>query len=262
MAAMLMDPRRIVGRWALKSAAHVGGISLFVFELARGLGEWRDWYPPALRQARDIGYGSMFIVFITASFAGAVTILQAGYQLTAGVPVYFASGVVVSTIILELGPVLTALILAGRVGARYAAELGTMRVTEQIDALESLGRSSVSHVLLPRVMAATLMVPILCIFSDFIAIFAGWLASKGAMDMSNADFVYGARYFFKPFYMWYSLIKSFFFGLAIAIVPCYVGFNTSHGAEGVGRATTGAVVTSSVMILFLNALLAKMLLPR
>ena len=116
--------------------------------------------------------------------------------------------------------------------------------------------------LLPRVLEATLMVPILCIFSDFIAIFAGWVASKGAMDMSNHDFVYGARYFFKPFYMWYSLIKSFFFGLAIAIVPCYVGFNTSHGAEGVGRATTAAVVPSSVLILFLNALVAKIWLPR
>ena len=81
------------------------------------------------------------------------------------------------------------------------------------------------------------------------------------MDMSNADFVYGARFFFKSFYVWYSLIKSFFFGLAIAIVPCYVGFNTSHGAEGVGRSTTGAVVSASVLILFLNAFLARVLLP-
>lgn len=260
MAEMTVDPRRIVGRGVLIAATHVGSISLFTRELARGLGEWRQWFHPAVRQAQDIGYGSMFIVFITASFAGAVTILQAGYQLTAGVPIYFASGVVVSTIVLELGPVLTALILAGRVGARYAAELGTMRVTEQIDALESLGRSSVSHVLLPRVVAAVIMVPVLCIFADFIAIVAGWAASKGPMNMSNADFVYGARYFFKSFYVWYSLIKSFFFGLAIAIVPCYVGFNTSHGAEGVGRSTTGAVVSSSVLILFLNAVLAKVLL--
>jgi phospholipid/cholesterol/gamma-HCH transport system permease protein len=245
----------------LTATTHVGRLSFFVFELGRGLGEWRQWFHPAMRQAQDIGYRSLFIVFITASFAGAVTVLQAGYQLTAGVPIYFAAGIVVSTIILELGPVLTALILAGRIGARFAAELGTMRVTEQIDALESLGRSSVSHVLLPRVVAATLMVPVLCIFADSIAILAGWIASKGPMEMSNADFVYGARYFFKPFYVWYSLIKSFFFGLTIAIIPCYVGFNTTHGAEGVGRATTGAVVASSVLILFLNALLARMLLP-
>ncbi len=260
--AVTMDPRRVVGRLVLKWATQVGRVAFFSFELLRGLKEWKQWLHPAMRQAQDIGYGSLFIVLITASFAGAVTALQAGYQLTAGVPVYFAAGVVVSTIILELGPVLTALILAGRVGARYAAELGTMRVTEQIDALESLGRSSVTHVLLPRVVAATLMVPVLCIIADFIAVLAGWLAARGPMDMTNADFVYGARYFFKPFYVWYSLIKSFFFGLAIAVVPCYVGFTTSHGAEGVGRSTTAAVVTSSVLILFLNALLAKLLLPQ
>jgi phospholipid/cholesterol/gamma-HCH transport system permease protein len=261
MAGVTLDLRPFLGRGVLRATTHVGRLSFFVFELGRGLGEWRQWLHPSMRQAQNIGYGSLFIVFITASFAGAVTVLQAGYQLTAGVPIYFAAGIVVSTIILELGPVLTALILAGRVGARYAAELGTMRVTEQIDALESLGRSSVSHVLLPRVIAAIIMVPVLCIFADFIAIVAGWLASKGPMEMSNADFIYGARYFFKPFYMWYSLIKSFFFGLAIAIIPCYVGFNTSQGAEGVGRSTTGAVVASSVLILFLNALLARMLLP-
>ncbi len=261
MAGVTLDPRPFLGRGVLRATSHVGRLSFFVFELGRGLGEWRQWLHPSMRQAQDIGYRSLFIVFITASFAGAVTVLQAGYQLTAGVPIYFAAGIVVSTIILELGPVLTGLILAGRIGARFAAELGTMRVTEQIDALESLGRSSVSHVLLPRVVAATIMVPVLCIFADSIAIFAGWLASKGPMEMSNADFVYGARYFFKPFYMWYSLIKSFFFGLAIAIIPCYVGFHTTHGAEGVGRATTGAVVASSVLILFLNALLARMLLP-
>ena len=262
MAGLPVNPFRMTGRWLLKASSHVGRISFFSLELLRGLGEWKHWLRPALRQAEDIGYGSMFIVFITASFAGAVTILQASYQLTAGVPVYFASGVVVSTIVLELGPVLTGLILAGRIGARFAAELGTMRVTEQIDALESLGRSSVSHVLLPRVIAATLMVPVLCIFADLIGILAGWvMAAKGPMEMSNADFVYGARFFFEPFYVWYSLIKSFFFGLAIAIVPCYVGFNASHGAEGVGRSTTGAVVSASVLILFLNAFLARVLLP-
>ena len=259
---LILDPRRILGRMVLKWATQVGRITYFSVELCRGLRHYKQWFHPAIQQAQDIGYGSLFIVLITASFAGAVTALQAGYQLTAGVPVYFAAGVVVSTIVLELGPVLTALILAGRVGARYAAELGTMRVTEQIDALESLGRSSVSHVLLPRVIAAAVMVPVLVIIADFVAVLAGWLAARGPMDMTNADFVYGARYFYKPFYVWYSLIKSIFFGLAIAIVPCYVGFSTTHGAEGVGRSTTAAVVSSSVLILFLNALLAKLLLSQ
>ena len=255
-----VDPRQLVGGVVLKGAHHVGRLSLFVFELIRGLVDWRIWLRPAMAQSVTIGYGSLFIVFITATFAGAVTSLQAGYQITPGVPLYFAAGVVVTTLISELGPVMTALILAGRIGARNAAELGTMRVTEQIDALESLGRSTVTHVLLPRVVAVALMVPVLTVFAVGVSIVAGWIATKGSMDMSTADFVYGARYFFKPFYMWFAVIKGFFFGLAIGIVPCYMGFNTTHGAEGVGRSTTAAVVSSSVLVLLLNVILAKLLL--
>lgn len=257
-----LDLRRLVGRFAFRAAGHVGRIAYFIRELFRGLRELRLWVPLAFEQGHAIGLGSLFIVVLTASFAGAVTALQAGYQLTEGVPVYFAGGVIVETIILELGPVLTALILAGRIGARYAAELGTMRVTEQIDALESLGRSAVSHLLLPRVVAATAMLPVLTIFAIFIGILAGWLAAKGPLDMSNADFIYGAKYFFKPFDVWYAMIKAFFFGLAVSVVPCYVGFNTSHGAEGVGRSTTSAVVSASVLILLLDAVLANLLLPQ
>lgn len=256
------DIRRIVGRMSLTALGHVGRVAYFCRELIRGFVDWRQWIPRAFEQAQAIGVGSLFIVLLTASFAGAVTALQAGYQLTEGVPVYFAGGVIVETIILELGPVLTALILAGRIGARYAAELGTMRVTEQIDALESLGRSAVSHLLLPRVIAATFMVPTLTVFAIMTGIFSGWLAAKGPLGMSNVDFTYGAQYFFKNFDVWYALIKAFFFGMAVSIVPCYVGFNTSHGAEGVGRSTTGAVVSASVFILVLDALLAKILLPQ
>jgi phospholipid/cholesterol/gamma-HCH transport system permease protein len=128
--------------------------------------------------------------------------------------------------------------------------------------LESLGRSSVSHLVVPRVVAGTIMLPVLVIFADVVGIAAGWLASKGALEMTNADFVYGAQYFFKPFDLWYSMIKSFFFGLAITIVPCYMGFSTQQGAEGVGRSTTAAVVSASVLILFLDAVLARLLLSK
>jgi phospholipid/cholesterol/gamma-HCH transport system permease protein len=255
------DIRRIAGRMSLRALGHIGRVAYFCLELVRGMGEWRLWIPRAFEQAQAIGVGSLFIVLLTASFAGAVTALQAGYQLTEGVPVYFAGGVIVETIILELGPVLTALILAGRIGARYAAELGTMRVTEQIDALESLGRSAVSHLLLPRVVAAIAMLPVLTVLAIAIGIMAGWLAAKGPLGMSNADFEYGAQYFFKSFDVWYAVIKAFFFGMAVSIVPCYVGFNTAQGAEGVGKSTTGAVVSASVLILLLDAVLANVLLP-
>lgn len=260
--AFPFDVRRLVGRLTLRAASHMGRVSYLVFEMARGLVEWRIWVPRAVEQAVNVGYGSLFIVLLTAAFAGGVTALQTAYQFTGSIPIYFAAGIIVESMILELGPVLTALILAGRVGARYAAELGTMRVTEQIDALESLGRSSISHLILPRVIAGTAMVPLLVIFADLTGILSGWLSTKGALPITNADFVYGARYFFKPWDLWYSMIKSFFFGLAVTLVPCYMGFSTKQGAEGVGRSTTAAVVSSSILILFLDALLAKVLLPQ
>ncbi|UCD23229.1 MAG: ABC transporter permease, partial [Gemmatimonadota bacterium] len=124
------DLRRLVGRIALRAASHVGRVAYLMWETVRGLPEWRIWAPRAVEQAVHVGYGSLFIVLLTAGFAGGVTSLQAGYQFTGGIPVYFAAGVIVESIVLELGPVLTGLILAGRIGARYAAELGTMRVTE------------------------------------------------------------------------------------------------------------------------------------
>lgn len=261
MSTVVLDPRRLVGRFSLTAMGHAGRVSLFTLETIRGLPEWRTWLPVAVHQGRHVGIGSLFIVMLTAGFAGAVTALQTGYQFTASLPVYIVGGLVVQTVILELGPVLTALLLAGRIGARYAAELGTMRVTEQIDALESLGRNPMSHLILPRVVAGTVMLPVLIIIADLIGILAGWWFTKtGVLQISTADFIYGARYFFKPFDVWYSMIKAVFFGLAISLIPCYVGFTTRQGAEGVGRATTMAVVSASVLILFLDAVLAQLLL--
>ncbi len=260
MATVTLDVRRLIGRFALRATSHVGRIGFLTWQIIRGLSEVQIWVPRAFEQGRLVGYGSLFIVLLVAAFAGGVTSLQTGYQFTGSIPVYFAAGVITQSIILELGPVLTALILAGRIGARYAAELGTMRVTEQIDALESLGRNSISHLIIPRVIAGTIMLPVLVILADVVGIGAGWLAAKSSLNMSNADFVYGARYFFKPFDIWYSMIKSVAFGLAITLVPCYVGFSTQQGAEGVGRSTTAAVVSASVLILALDMALADILL--
>src|SRR5690606_24469374 len=167
---------------------------------------------------------------------------------------------VTESIVLELGPVLVGLVLAGRIGARYAAELGTMRVTEQIDALESLGRSPSSHLLLPRVLACLIIIPVMVIFANVTAVLAGWFAAKQALPITDQDFAYGARIFWKPFDAWYSVIKAFAFAASIGLISCYRGYTTQQGAEGVGRSTTGAVVTSSVVILLLDLLLAQLLL--
>src|SRR5712691_5792267 len=261
-AEITLDLRRLVGRWSLRAAGHAGRFTYLVLDMCRGLTEWRIYLPRAFRQAMTVGYGSLFIVLLVAGFTGAVTSLQAGYQFTGTVPLYVYGAVIAESIILELGPVLTGLILAGRIGARYAAELGTMRVTEQIDALESLGRSPVSHLIIPRVLAGMLVIPALVMFANVVGFAAGWIAAKSSIGITNADFIYGARYYFRPFDLWYSMIKAFFFAAAVTLIPCYIGYHTQQGAEGVGRSTTVAVVASSVTILFLDTLLAKVLLSR
>jgi phospholipid/cholesterol/gamma-HCH transport system permease protein len=257
---LTLDPLRLVARSSLRSLDHVGRFSFLVADLFRGLAEWRIWVPRTLEQAVAVGYGSLFIVLLVSAFAGAVTSLQTGYQFTGTLPLYYAGAVISESMILELGPVLTALILAGRIGARYAAELGTMRVTEQIDALESLGRSPVSHLLLPRVLAGLLVVPALTMFANATGIVVGYMVAKGSLGLTYGDFEYGARYFFRPLDLWYSLIKSYCFASAVTLIPCYIGFNTQQGAEGVGRATTTAVVSASVAILLLDALTTRLLL--
>jgi phospholipid/cholesterol/gamma-HCH transport system permease protein len=260
MAAETLDPRRTVGRWTLNAASHVGRVTFLVLDMIRGLSEWRVWFPRMMTEAWNIGVGSLFIVLLISGFAGAVTALQARYQFTGTIPVYFLAGVIVESIVLELGPVLTGLILAGRIGARYAAELGTMRVTEQIDALESLGRSPTSHLVIPRVIAGLIMIPVLTVIADVMGIAAGWFSMTRVLPISDADFAYGARTFWRSFDATYSVIKAFFFAGCITVISCYMGFNTQQGAEGVGRATTGAVVSSSVMILLLDVILTKLLL--
>jgi len=249
-----------VGRRALAALEGVGRFGMLLAELARALPEWRAWLLPTLEQCRQVGYGSLFIVVLTSAFAGGVTAYQAGYQFTGSIPLYLVGAVISESIILELGPVMTGLLLAGRIGARYAAELGTMRVTEQIDALESLGRNPVSHLLLPRVLAGLVMLPALVVVADAAGMLAGWLAARQSLGITSADFVYGTQRFFRSFDLWYSVIKAEAFGAVVTIIPCYVGFEAGEGAEGVGRATTRAVVISCVLILLLDLLLAKLLL--
>jgi len=254
------DLRQAIGHSILGSLATVGRLAYFVADAIRGLNEVRIWWPRMMTEAWNIGAGSLFIVLLISAFSGAVTALQAGYQFTGSIPYYVVGTLVVSAIILELGPVLTALILAGRIGARYAAELGTMRVTEQIDALESLGRSPASHLVLPRVIAGFIMIPALTVFANVSGVLSGWYSVKAVLPVTDADFIYGAQYFYRPFDAYYSIIKAFFFSGAITIISCFMGFNTKQGAEGVGRSTTTAVVASSIVILLLDTLITRLLL--
>src|SRR5918994_5545515 len=210
-----MNVLAALGRWVLDGLSHVGRLSYFMVDAARGLGEVRIWWPRMMVEAWNIGAGSLFIVLLISAFAGAVTALQTGYQFTGAIPYYVVGTLVVSSIILELGPVLTALILAGRIGARYAAELGTMRVTEQIDALESLGRSPASHLVIPRVLAGLIMIPALTVLANLSGVVAGWLSVRAVLPVSDADFMFGAQSFYRTFDGYYSIIKAFFFAGSI-----------------------------------------------
>ncbi len=260
MTAATYDIRRPIGRAVLGALAHVGRLSLMIAELVRGLAEWRVWLPLTITEGWNIGVGSLPIILLVAGFAGAVTALQTGYQFSGNIPLYVAGSLIVESVVLELGPVLTGLILAGRIGARYAAELGTMRVTEQIDALETLGRSPASHLVIPRVLAGIIMIPVLTIIANITGVISGWVAVQQVLPVTNTDFAYGARFFWHPFDATYSVIKGFAFAICITVISCYYGFSTEQGAEGVGKSTTGAVVSSCVMILLLDTLLARLLL--
>jgi phospholipid/cholesterol/gamma-HCH transport system permease protein len=207
-----------------------------------------------------LGVASLPIALFIAAFTGIVLALQASYTFTGAVPLYFVGVLVGKTMILELGPVLTGLALAGRVGANIAAEIGTMRVTEQIDALETLAYDPVAYLVVPRILAGVAMFPVVVAFADALGIVAGWITAINLLDMSTPEFIRGLRLFFDPFDITYSLIKAASFGLAVTSIGCFFGYQTSGGAQAVGRSTTQAVVVSSMLILVLDAFWAVTLL--
>ncbi len=248
-----------VRRRALDALAEVGRISLLVFatfrQLARGLRGFRL----VVEQMHTIGVQSLVLVFIVSLFTGAVAAVQAAYQFASMVPMKYLGAVIVRSVVIELGPVLTALIVGGRVGASIAAELGTMRVTEQIDALEAMAIDPVRYLVVPRVVAAVIMLPVLTVLSNAIAIYGSYVVAVTTVGVSTHTFVVSLQQFFYLKDLWSGLIKAVFFGAVIAWMGCYHGFRTEGGAEGVGVATTRAVVASCVQVLIIDYVLANVL---
>ena len=239
----------------------IGRRVLFTREIARAFGEPRTYLPLTVAQMRNIGVDSIPLVGLVAAFIGAVSAFQTRYQLYPGVPLSTVGWIVRQMVILELGPLLTALVLTGRVGARMTAEIGTMRVTEQIDALETLAYDPVAYLIVPRLLAALVMLPVLTVVANAVGILAGLAISAIAAGVPVAEYTFGLRMTFLPFQVYYSLIKAELFGGAIALVCSYEGFITEAGAQGVGRSTARAVVIASVLILALDALTALYLAP-
>jgi len=236
-----------------------GRRAFFLRDIGRALADPATYIPETIRQMRNIGVDSIPLASIVAAFIGGVIALQVRYQLFQGIQLSIVALSARQMIVLELGPLLTALVLTGRVGARMTAEIGTMRVTEQIDALETLAFDPVAYLVVPRVLAALIMLPVLTVFADTVGIASAWLTSVLATDVLSSQFSEGLKLGFEPFQVFYSLLKAVMFGGAIAFVCSYEGYITEAGAEGVGRSTAKAVVIASVAILTLDALTAAVL---
>ena len=261
-AAVYLDPPMLaaIGARSVGLVEGFGNVGYFLADTVRALPDVRTWGTRTFQQMRRLGVDSLPIALFIAAFTGITLALLASYVFTATVPLYLVGTLVGKTMMMELGPVLTGLALAGRVGANIAAELGTMKVTEQVDALETLAYNPYAYLVIPRVLAGMVMFPMVVAFAMAMGVLTGLVSATTLLPITTAQFVRGLQLYFVPFDPQYGLIKSASFGLVITLIGCYMGMSTRGGAEGVGAATTRTVVYSAEMILVLDAFWAVVLL--
>jgi len=219
------------------------------------------YYKQTMHEMIYLGINSIGIVTIISFFMGAVITLQTAYNTENPIyPTYLIGLGCRDSILLEFSSTIVALILAGKVGSNIASEIGTMRVTEQIDALEMMGVNSASYLILPKIIATFLFNPFLNLISIIVGIIGGWLAGTLSGVITSEDFIYGLQYAFIPYYVTYSMIKTVIFAFIITSVSAFQGYYVDGGSLEVGRASTKAVVYSSVMVLLFNVILTQLLL--
>jgi phospholipid/cholesterol/gamma-HCH transport system permease protein len=251
---------RGVARVSTGLARHTGGLTLLVWHCGGTLLRGQVSLRSVVDQVYAIGIQSLPLVMVTAVLSGVVTSQQGGYQFTGAIPLYILGSVVTSSVVLELGPVLTAIVIIGRVGARITAELGTMKVTEQIDALLALGRDPVPVLAAPRVAAGMLAMPALVAVANGVGLLAGMVSARATVGLGYQSFLYGARMFWHDWDLVYSLLKAVVFGFMIPVIAVHMGLLTRGGAEGVGRFTTGSVVFMIIGVLTVDAMFPPLLL--
>ncbi len=209
-----------------------------------------------IKQMKRIGVDSLLLIAITSGFTGLVTALQAIYQTKGFIPLDYIGVMVGKSTMTELAPVLTALVLTGKVGASLTAEIGTMKVTEQIDALKALAVEPHDYLYMPRIVAGLIMVPILTVIANLLGIVSAYVFSIYQYKINFHTFFSNMQNYFEPFDLWSGLIKSLVFGFIITSVACFCGSLTEGGAEGVGKMTTSSVVYSSILILIFDFVVA------
>ncbi len=238
----------------------IGIYLIFVGSLFRKMESFGTYVKRTLDEAIVIGINSLVLVTIVSTFIGMVTTVQTAANLVSP----FIQDFVISTVVrdmtvFELAPTITSIVLAGKVGSNIAGELGTMRITEQVDALEVMGINSSSYLVLPKILAAMLMFPMLVVLAGFLAIYGGFLIGTMTNIISGEDYIYGLRFDFKQYNIFVALVKSLVFAFLISTISAYKGFYTKGGALEVGQASTSAVTNSCIAILLADYLVVELL---
>ncbi len=240
----------------LEVQEYVGMVGLFF----RGLVSRPFYYRDVVEQFEIIGVGSLTVVLLTGIFTGMVLALQSGFTLDQFGARSMVGRLVSASIVKELGPVLTGLMVAGRVGSGIAAELGSMMVTDQIAALRALGTDPIRKLVVPRILAGIVMVPILTVIASAIGLIGGWIVTTTLLRVASSVYWNAVVQGLYIQDVWMGLIKPFFLGFSIVSIGCHVGLRTRGGTQGVGRATTNAVVASSVAVIAINYLVTQLLI--
>ena len=250
----------LLEKWAKAIAFEVQEYVRLCFAAARGAVSRPFYFSDLMQQIDTIGLGSLTVVLLTGFFTGAVLALQSGMTLDQFGARPFVGRLISASMIKELGPVLTALMLSGRVGSGIAAELGSMVVTEQISALRALGTDPIRKLVVPRVLAGFIMCPILTVVSDTVGMLGGWIVALTQLRVSSGVYWSSVVEGLYIQDVWMGIIKPFFLGYVIVTIGCHVGLRTSGGTQGVGRATTNAVVAASVVVLVVDFFVTRLLI--
>lgn len=233
----------------------------FLCKVFRSPDKWREFFKSLLSEITKLGVDSIPLVVIISIFIGAVIAIQMTINIVSPLIPSYSTGLATREILLlEFSSTMMCLILAGKVGSNIASEIGTMRVTEQIDAMDIMGINSANFIVMPKIIGFVLFVPVLCIMSMFVGLLGGWLVAEFTTMISVEKYVYGIQSFFTEWYVWYGIIKTLFFAYIITSVSAFYGYYVKGGALEVGKASTNAVVSSSILILLADVILTKLLL--
>jgi phospholipid/cholesterol/gamma-HCH transport system permease protein len=243
-----------------KFFSHLGRYLLMLRTAFSKPEKWRMYWIETARQMNDIGVGSVIIVALVSVFVGAVASVQFAYQLNGQlVPRYYIGYIVRDLCIIEMSPTVSCLVLAGKVGSNMAAEIGGMRQKEHIDAMEVMGVNTAAYLIMPKIIGALVMIPLLVALAAFLGILGGYLASVPTELLSHGDFVRGLRSFFIPYNVFIMFVKAFVYAFLLTSISCYQGYHVKGGSVELGQASTNAVVFSDIAILLADYIITIVL---